>query len=96
MAHYLTLFKFNGPIQGGGPERYKTFKATVEAVGGKIVYFGGLLGPHDVMTLCDYPDLKSAMLGATRICNLINAQSQTFPVLQEADFLDLLAQTPRT
>lgn len=96
MAHYLTQFKFNGPIKGGGPERYQTFKGIVEELGGKIVYFGGLLGQYDVVTITDYPTLKSAMLGSARIGNLINAQSHTQAILAEGEFLDLLAQTPRT
>jgi uncharacterized protein with GYD domain len=96
MAHYLTLFTFRGEVKGGGPERYKVFKGLAEALGGKIVYFGGLMGAHDVMTITDYPDLKSAMLGSARIGNLINAKSETSPILQESEFLDLLSQTPRT
>jgi hypothetical protein len=48
------------------------------------------------MTVTDYPDLKAAMLGTTRIGNLINAWAETHPILQEADFLAMLAQTPRT
>lgn len=95
MAHYLTLFKFNGPIKGGGPERFKVFKGIVEELGGKIVFFGGLMGPWDVLLLTEYNDTAAAMLGSARISNLINAQAQTSPVLQEADFLALLAQTPR-
>lgn len=95
MAHYLTLYKFNGPIKGGGPERYKIFKGIVEELGGRIVYFGGLLGQYDVMTINDYPDVPAAMLGAARIGNLINAQTHTLPIVPEDEFLSLLAQTPR-
>ncbi|HEX7928128.1 MAG TPA: hypothetical protein VF678_11080 [bacterium] len=96
MAHYLTLFKFRGEVKGGGAERYKIFKGIAEEQGGKIVYFGGLMGQYDVMTVTDYPNLKSAMLATARIGNLINAWPETHPILEESAFLDLLAQTPRT
>ena len=95
MARYLTLYQFRGTVKGGGPERYKLFKGIVEELGGKIEFFGGLMGDYDVMTISNYPNLKTAMLGAARIGNLINAKTTSHPILDEPDFLDLLAQTPR-
>jgi uncharacterized protein with GYD domain len=92
MAHFLTLYKFNGPIKGGGPERYQKFKGIVDSEGGRIVFFGGLLGPYDVMTLSEYPTSRSAMKGTARIANLISAQTLTMPVVDEPDFLSLLKE----
>jgi uncharacterized protein with GYD domain len=92
MAHFLTLYKFSGPIKGGGPERYEKFKGIVASEGGKIVFFGGLLGPYDVMTLTEYPTSRAAMKGTARIANLITAQTLTMPVVDEPDFLSLLKE----
>jgi uncharacterized protein with GYD domain len=92
MSHFLTLYKFTGPIKGGGPDRYKIFKGLAEAEGGRIVYFGGLLGAYDVMTVTDYPSTRAAMKGTARIANLITAQTTTMPIVEEADFLSLLKE----
>ena len=92
MANFLTLYKFSGPIKGGGPERYQKFKGIVENEGGRIVFFGGLLGPYDVMTLSEYPTTRAAMKGTARIANLISAQTLTMPVVDEPDFLSLLKE----
>jgi uncharacterized protein with GYD domain len=92
MAHFLTLYKFSGPIKGGGPERYQRFKAIVDSEGGTIVFFGGLMGPYDVMTLTQYPSTRAAMKGSARIGNLISAQTLTMPVVDEPEFLSLLKE----
>ena len=92
MATYVTLYKFNGPIKGGGPERFGTFNGIVEEEGGKIERFHGLMGPWDVITLCSYPDNRAAMKAAGRIGNLINAQTLTMPALEKDDFLQLLTE----
>ena len=92
MAHFLTLYKFSGPIKGGGPDRFKQFTGIVEQEGGRIVFFGGLLGPYDVMTLCEYPSTRAAMKGTARIANLIAAQTLTMPVVDEPEFLSLLKE----
>jgi uncharacterized protein with GYD domain len=92
VAHFLTLYKFNGPIKGGGPERFQKFKGIVAQEGGRIVLFGGLLGAYDVMTVCDYPTNRAAMKGTARIANLISAQTTTLPIVDEPDFLSLLKE----
>jgi len=95
MSHYLTLYKFTGPIKGGGPERFRSFNQIVEDLGGKIAFFGGLMGQYDVVTITEYPALEAAMLGAARIGNLISAQTHTMPIVDKDAFLALLSQTPR-
>ena len=92
MATFVTLYKFNGPVKGGGPERFKKFNEIVEEQGGKIERFHGLMGPWDVITLCRYPDTRAAMKGAARIGNLINAQTLTMAALEKEDFLRLLTE----
>ena len=92
MAHFLTLYRFNGPIKGGGAERFKTFKGIVAEEGGRIVFFGGLLGAYDVMTVTEYPSTRLAMKGTARIGNLISAQTTTLPIVDEPEFLSLLKE----
>ncbi len=92
MATFITLYRFNGPIKGGGPERFKKFNGIVEEVGGKMLRFHGLMGPYDVFTACDFPDTRTAMKASARIGNLINAQTLTMPALEQEDFLQLLSE----
>lgn len=91
MATFLTLYRFHRPVLGGGPERYETFRALIEAEGGTIQAFRGLMGPYDVMVLADYPDVSHASRGAAAVGNLIRAESTTLPCLEPDDFLALLA-----
>jgi uncharacterized protein with GYD domain len=92
MANFVTLYRFNGPIKGGGPERYQKFKGLVEEQGGKISFFAGLLGPWDVITVADYPSNRAAMKGSASVANLINARTLTLPCVDEKDFLQLLTE----
>ena len=91
MATYLTLYRFQRPVLGGGPERFRTFRALIEEEGGRILAFHGLMGPYDVMVLADYPDNLSAAKGAAAVGNLIRAESTTLPALEQEEFLGLLA-----
>jgi uncharacterized protein with GYD domain len=92
MATYLTLYKFSGAVKGGGPERFKKFTASVEAEGGKILRFHGLMGEYDVMTLCEYPSNRAAIKAAAAIGNLIGARPTTMPALEQDEFLQLLVE----
>ena len=73
MATFLTLYRFQRPVLGGGPERFKTFRGLIEKEGGRILAFHGLVGPYDVMVLADYPDTRAAAKGASAVGNLIKA-----------------------
>ena len=92
MATFITLYKFTGAIKGGGPERFKKFNGLVEAEGGKILHFYGLMGDKDVITICDYPSVRAAMKAAASIGNLIGARTQTYPALEQDEFLQLLSE----
>lgn len=92
MATFVTLYRFNGPIKGGGQERFKKFNGIVEEQGGKILLFHGLMGPYDVITVCDYPGTRAAMKAGARIGNLINAQTLTMAALEKDDFLQFLTE----
>jgi uncharacterized protein with GYD domain len=92
MAAYVTLYKFTGPIKGGGPERFKKFNALVEQEGGKMLTFYGLQGAYDVITICDYPSTRAAVKAAAAIGNLISAQTHTMAAIDRDDFLQLLTE----
>lgn len=92
MATFVTLYKFTGAVKGGGPERFKDFTALVEAEGGKILRFHGLLGPYDVITVCEFPGTRAAMKAAAAVGNLISARPLTLPALEQDDFLKLLTE----
>lgn len=90
MAKFLTLYRFQRPVKGGGPERFQRFRALVEKEGGRILAFHGLVGPYDVMVLAEYPDTLAAARGAASVGNLITAESTTLPALEQDAFLALL------
>ncbi len=92
MQTFVTLYRFTGAIKGGGPERFEKFKALYEAEGGQMDRFCGLMGSYDVLTIAQFPDVRSAMKGAAAVCNLISARSMTMPALDEPEFLQLLAE----
>ena len=92
MAKFLTLYRFQRPVKGGGPERFKRFQALMEREGGRLLAFHGLMGPYDVMVLAEYPDVRAAAKGAAAVGNLITAESTTLPALEQDDFLRLLKE----
>ncbi len=92
MAKFLTLYRFHRPVKGGGPERFKKFRALIEKEGGQVLAFHGLVGPYDVMVLADYPSIRAAAKGAAAVGNLITAESTTLPALEADDFLQLLKE----
>lgn len=92
MPKFLTLYRFQRPVKGGGEERFRKFSALMEKEGGRILAFHGLLGIYDVMVLAEYPDTRAAAKGAAAVGNLITAESTTLPALEQEDFLQLLAE----
>ncbi len=92
MPKFLTLYRFQRPVKGGGPERFERFQALIAAEGGRILAFHGLVGPYDVMVLAEYPHLNAAAKGAAAVGNLITAESTTLPALEQDDFLQLLKE----
>jgi uncharacterized protein with GYD domain len=91
MAMYVTLFKYTGPIKGGGPERFKKVQEIVAAENGKIHSVYGLLGAWDVVSIGEFSDTATAMRAVAKIGNLIGAQSHTMPAVERDEFLNLLA-----
>lgn len=92
MAKFLTLYRFQRPVKGGGPERFQRFRSLMEREGGELLAFHGLVGPYDVMVLAEYPDVRSAAKGAAAVGNLITAESTTLPALEQDAFLQLLKE----
>ncbi len=92
MATYVTLYNYQGPIKGGGPDRFKKVQETVEAGGGKILHVWGLLGAYDIVSVGDFPDNRCAMKCAAKVGNIINASTHTMPAIERDDFLQLLTE----
>jgi len=92
MQTFLSLYRFQRPVKGGGPARFEVFKQLMQKEGGKLLAFHGLLGPYDVMVLAQYPSARAAAKGASAVGNLIRAECTTMPALEEGDFLTLLAE----
>jgi uncharacterized protein with GYD domain len=92
MSTFVTLFKFIPPNKGGGPDRFKRFTGLIEAEGGKLLSFYGLMGEYDVMIVCEYPAIRNAMKAAAAIGNLINAQPRTMAALERDECLKLLSE----
>ena len=92
MATYVTLCKYQGPIKGGGPDRFKKVQEVLEKGGGKILHVWGLLGAYDLISIGDFPDNACAMECMAKVGNIINASTQTMPAMERDDFLQLLSR----
>lgn len=92
MQAYVSLYKYKGPIKGGGPERFERVKNIVADEKGRILHIYGLLGEYDAMSVAEFPDNRSAMRAALRIGNLINAQSNTLAAVEGDDFLQIMSE----
>lgn len=92
MGTYVTLFKYTGAIEGGGPERFAKIQQIVAAENGKILAVYGLLGAYDIIGISEAPDNRTAMKVAAKIGNLIGAKTETMPAIERDDFLKLLTE----
>ena len=92
MGKYVTLFKYTGAVEGGGPERFAKVQEIVAAEGGKILQVYGLLGAYDIIGVVDCPSNLAAMKAAAKIGNLIGAQTHTMPAVERDDFLQMLTE----
>lgn len=92
MPSYVTLFKYNGPIEGGGPERFAQVRQIAAEENSEILQVYGLLGPYDILGISECPDNRTAMKVAAKVGNLINASTQTMPAVERDDFLKLLTE----
>ena len=92
MPTYVTLYNYKGPIEGGGPERFKKVTEIAAQEKGDILQVYGLLGPYDAVAVSRFPDNQAAMKAAARVGNLINAQTITMAAVDQEDFLKLLGE----
>ena len=92
MQAYVSLFKYKGPVKGGGRERFEKVKSIVADEKGRILYLYGLLGEYDALSVAEFPDNRAAMRAALRIGNLINAKTNTLAAVEGEDFLQILGE----
>jgi uncharacterized protein with GYD domain len=92
MSKYVTLFKYTGAIEGGGPERFAKVQQLAADEGGEILAVYGLLGHYDVLAVVECPNDRVAMKLAAKTGNLIGAKSETMPAVERDDFLQLLTE----
>ena len=92
MPAYVTLYNSRGPVEGGGPERFKKVTEIVADENGEILQVYGLLGPYDAVAIGKFPDNTAALKAAARVGNLINAQTLTMAAIEGEDFLKLLSE----
>ncbi|MGA7272699.1 MAG: GYD domain-containing protein [Acidimicrobiia bacterium] len=92
MAKYVTLFKYSGAIEGGGPDRFAKVQQIAAAENCEILSVYGLLGHYDVLAIVECPDDRTAMKVAAKTANLIGANSETMPAVDRDNFLQLLTE----
>jgi uncharacterized protein with GYD domain len=92
MPAYVTLYNYRGPVEGGGPERFKRVTEIAAEEKGEILKVYGLLGPYDAVSITRFPDNQAALKAAARIGKLINAQTITMAAVEQEDFLKLLSE----
>jgi uncharacterized protein with GYD domain len=90
MPKYVSLFRYTGAIEGGGPERFAKVQQIAAAEGAEILSVYGLLGHYDILSVVEGPDDRTAMKVAAKIGNLIGAKSETMAAVDRDDFLQLL------
>ena len=90
MPKYVTLFRYTGAIEGGGPERFAKARQITADENCEILQVYGLLGAYDIMAVVECPDNRAAMKVAAKVGNLIGARTQTMPAVERDDFLQLL------
>jgi len=91
MQAYVTLYRYSGPVKGGGQKRFEKVQEIVADEKGRILYIYGLLGAYDAMSVAEFPDNRSAMRASVRVGNLINAQTNTLAAVEGDDFLQILS-----
>ena len=92
MAIYVTLYNYQGPIKGGGPDRFKKVQEVLETGGGKFLQVWGLLGSYDIVSVGEFPDNHCAMKCIAKVGNIINATTHTMPAIERDDFLQILTE----
>jgi uncharacterized protein with GYD domain len=92
MQVYVTLYKYTGPVKGGGLERFEKIKQIVVDEKGRLLNIYGLLGAYDAISVSKFPDNRKAMRAALRIGNLISAQTNTMAAVEGEDFLQILSE----
>ena len=92
MQAYISLYKYKGPVKGGGPERFEKVKGIVANEKGRILNIYGLLGEYDALLIAEFEDNRAAMRASLRIANLINAQTNTLAAVEGSDFLQILSE----
>ena len=90
MQAYVSLYKYKGPVRGGGAERFEKVKEIVADEKGRILHIYGLLSEYDALSVAEFPDNRTAMRSALRIGNLINAQTNTLAAVEGNEFLQIL------
>jgi uncharacterized protein with GYD domain len=90
MQAYVTLYKYSGPVKGGGSKRFEKVKEIVADEKGRILSIYGLLGAYDAMSVSEFPDNRTAMRAAVRIGNMISAQTNTMAAVEGDDFFQIL------
>jgi uncharacterized protein with GYD domain len=92
MPKYVTMYKYTGAIEGGGPERFAQVQQIAAAGNATILHVYGVLGAYDVVSITEAPDNRTAMKLAAQVGNLIGAKSETMPAIELEDFLQLLTE----
>ncbi len=92
MQAYISLYRYKGPVKGGGPERFEKVKEIVANEKGRILNIYGLLGEYDALIVAEFEDNRAAMRASLRIGNLINAQTNTLAAVEGSDFLQILSE----
>jgi len=92
MQAYVTLYRYRGPVKGGGPERFEKVKQMVADEEGRLLHIYGLLGDYDAVTISEFPDNRRAMRAAARIGNKIGSQTNTMAAVEGEDFLKIMSE----
>lgn len=93
MSHYILLIKWTE--QGiskikESPDRYNTFKASVEKVGGKLVGGYYTFGKYDVVIIIEAPSDEVVMSLMLNVSSYGNVRTQTLKAFTAEEGINLI------
>lgn len=93
MPTYLTLLEYTEQgisTIGASPDRVKASKDLVEDLGGEFLDFYLLMGQYDGISICEFPDDKTAAEYALILGKAGNARTETLRAFSEEEFQSIV------
>ena len=92
MATFIMTGKYTAEaMKGMSPQRTKKALDAVQKLGGKVKEMYALLGPHDLLLICDFPGVEAAMKASVALSKMTGIAFVTAPAITVEEFDKLVA-----